>query len=90
MIKNGPENVRMFPHQRVAARIHGLTEEEKTLKQTRRATGWIPTWRRDKDGDPQKKTIVPCINAWTARVRERRRNAGVERVERVRGRNSKI
>ena len=40
--------------------------------------------------DPQRRLSVPCMNECTERRSESKRNAGVERVARVKGRNSSI
>ena len=90
VMKSGPENVRAVPHQSAADRSQGLTDEEKTLKQTRSRNGCIGTWRTDNACDPQRRIIVPWIREWMHRRRDKRRKACLERVASVNGRNIRI
>lgn len=89
-MKSGPENVRAVPHQSAADRSQGLTDEEKTLKQTRSRNGCIGTWRTDNACDPQRRIMVPWMREWMHRRRDKRRKACLERVASVKGRNIRI
>lgn len=48
------------------------------------------TCMRERAGEPHKRTRVPWMSEWIRSSSESRRKAGVESVERVKGRKMRI
>jgi len=87
----GEVHLRHLPHQADAA-SRPLWGVENKLKVVSNTTGCMGSCMKDNIGESQgsKRCIVPCMSACSVRPREHIKNAGVESVERVKGRNNNI
>ena len=90
MMKPGPDHDKILPHQPAVVMRIVDTFEENALNERSKRKGCMGTWRMDSNPGPKRNSSVPWMSECVNRSKDSNRNADLDKVARVNGRNRSI